>query len=169
VLGAPAAAAELGALLRDSETREVEGSEFLARALRWLDGLLRRHAVEMLAPTPAPAVERARAYVLDRPTQSVSLPEVGAAAGVTVSHLSRSFSRAVGLPPKRYHAQVRLARARRLLAQGRSAASVAYECRFADQAHLSRRFKENYGVSPSVFQRQYRAHRPAAEPDSNAA
>jgi AraC-like DNA-binding protein len=91
--------------------------------------------------------------------QSVTLPEVGAIAGVTVSHLVRSFSRSVGLPPKSYHGQVRLARARRLLAEGRSATWVAYECGFADQSHLSRRFKECHGVTPGAFQAQYRAER----------
>jgi len=169
VLGVPAAVAELGALLRESEAGKIAGSEFQARALRWLQGLLRRHAVETLARNCGSAVERARAYLLDRPTESVSLPEVGAAAGVTVSHLVRSFSRAVGLPPKSYHAQVRLARARRLLAQGMTAASVAYECGFSDQCHLNRHFKKSYGVTPGVFQRQYRAHRPAAGLDSTAA
>jgi len=169
VLVAPAAAAELSALLRDSEAGKIEGSAFLALALRWLQGLLRCHAVEMFAPAGRPAIERARAYLLERPTQSVSLSEVGAVAGVTVSHLVRSFSRAVGLPPKSYHAQVRLARAGRLLAQGMPAASVAYECGFSDQCHLSRRFKESYGVTPGVFQSQYRAQPSAAEPDSNAA
>ncbi len=108
----------------------------------------------------------ARAYLQDRPTQPVSLPEVGAVAGVTVSHLVRSFSRAVGLPPKSYHAQIRLARARRLLGQGKSATWVAYECGFADQSHLSRRFKQCYGLTPGAFQAQYRQERAAA---SNAA
>jgi AraC-like DNA-binding protein len=85
------------------------------------------------------------------------MPEVGAIAGVTSSHLVRSFSRAVGLPPRSYHAQVRLARARRLLAEGKSPTWVAYECGFADQSHLSRRFKECHGVTPGAFQAQYRA------------
>jgi len=83
----------------------------------------------------------------------------GAKPGVTISHLVRSFSRSVGLPPKSYHAQVRLARARRLLAEGKSATWVAYECGFADQSHLSRRFKECHGVTPGAFQAQYCAQR----------
>jgi AraC-like DNA-binding protein len=54
---------------------------------------------------------------------------------------------------------VRLARARRLLAEGRSATWVAHECGFADQSHLSRRFKECHGVTPGTFQAQYRTGR----------
>jgi len=166
VLADAAGALELCALLRASEDGKIDGSEFLDRALRWLEEFLHRHAGEVVVPARMPAVERARAYLQDRPTQPVSLPEVGAVAGVTVSHLVRSFSRAVGLPPKSYHAQIRLARARRLLGQGKSATWVAYECGFADQSHLSRRFKQCYGLTPGAFQAQYRQERAAA---SNAA
>ncbi len=169
VLADPVAAAELGGLLQESEEGKIEGSEFVSRALRWVETLLRLHAADAPAAARMPAVERARAYLRDRPTQAVSLPEVGVIAGVTISHLVRSFSRAVGLPPKSYHAQVRLARARRLLAQGKSATWVAYECGFADQSHLSRRFKECYGLTPGVFQSQYRARPVATGLDSNAA
>jgi AraC-like DNA-binding protein len=162
VLADPAGALELGALLRASEERKIDGSEFRARALHWLERLLERHAGTVAVPPRVSAVERARAYLQDRPTQPVSLPEVGAVAGVTIPHLVRSFSRAVGLPPMSYHAQVRLARARRLLGQGKSATWVAYECGFADQSHLSRRFKECYGLTPGAFQAQYRQEGAAA-------
>ena len=157
VVADPAAAAGLRELLRLSGDGTIAGSEFLPRVAHWLEQFLLRHAEDVVAPQRMPGVERARAYLQSRPTQSVTLPEVGAIAGVTISHLVRSFSRSVGLPPKSYHAQVRLARARRLLAEGRSATWVAYECGFADQSHLSRRFKECHGVTPGTFQAQYRA------------
>jgi AraC-like DNA-binding protein len=170
VITDPTAAADLRALLRRSAEGTISGPEFLTQATQWLEQFLLRHAEEVAVPRRVPAVERARAYLQNRPTQSVSLPEVGAVAGVTISHLVRSFSRAVGLPPKSYHAQVRLARARRLLAEGKSATWVAYECGFADQSHLSRRFKECHGVSPGAFQAQYRARGHAlATVDSTAA
>lgn len=155
----PAAAAELRELLRHSDDGSITSSEFMRRVAHWLEQFLLRHAEVGAAPGQMPAVERAREYLQNRPTQSVTLMEVGAVAGVTVSHLVRSFSRAVGLPPKSYHAQVRLARARRLLAEGKSATWVAYECGFADQSHLSRRFKECHGVTPGAFQAQYREAR----------
>jgi AraC-like DNA-binding protein len=160
----PVAAAELRELLRQSADGAVVGSEFLRRVDHWLERFLRQHAEPYSAPRQMPAVQRARVYLQNRPTQPVPLSEVGTVAGVTLSHLVRSFSRTVGLPPRSYHAQVRLARARRLLAEGKSATWVAYECGFADQSHLSRRFKECHGVTPGTFQAQYRA-----EPKSFAA
>ena len=156
----PAAAAELRELLRDSCAGAIAGSEFLRRVAHWLERFLLRHANDgTVAPQWMPTVERARVYIRNRPTQPVILTEVGAITGVTLPYLVRSFSRAVGLPPRSYHAQVRLARARLLLAEGKSATWVAYECGFADQSHLSRRFKECHGVTPGAFQAQYRAER----------
>jgi AraC-like DNA-binding protein len=152
----PVAAAELRELLRQSAAGAVAGAEFLRRVNHWLEQFLKLHAEPHSAPGQLPAVQRARVYLQDRPTQSVTLSEVGTVAGVTLSHLVRSFSRTVGLPPRSYHSQIRLARARRLLAEGKPATWVAYECGFADQSHLNRRFKECHGVTPGTFQAQYR-------------
>jgi AraC-like DNA-binding protein len=156
VVSDPAAAAELREMLRASEEGVIAGAEFLRRVRSWMQRCLRRHAGVNDTPRPTHAVDRVRAYLQSRPTESVSLPELGGIAGVTLSRLARSFSRMVGLPPASYHAHTRLAHARQLLAQGQSATWVAYECGFADQSHLSRRFKECYGLTPGAFQMQYR-------------
>jgi AraC-like DNA-binding protein len=156
VMADPAAAAELRELLSESEDDAITGSEFLEQVTQWLQQFFASHAEDLPTPQPTLAVARARAYLQNRPTEAVTLPEVGAIAGVTISHLVRSFSKAVGLPPRSFHAQVRLARARRLLAEGKSATWVAYECGFADQSHLSRRFRTHYGLTPGAFQEQSR-------------
>ncbi len=56
------------------------------------------------------------------------------------------------------------------VAEGKSATWVAYECGFADQSHLSRRFKECHGLTPGSFQAQFAAGRmPLAAVEMNAA
>lgn len=152
-----AAAAELREMLRESEEGAVTSSEFLTRATSWLQRCLLLHVEDATTSLPMLAVERVRAYLQNRPTESVSVSELGAIAGVTLSRMSRSFTKSVGLPPTSYYAHTRLARARRLLAEGKSATWVAYECGFADQSHLSRRFKVCYGLTPGAFQDQYRS------------
>jgi len=153
----PAAGAELAALLRDSRDGRIQGSAFEAAAVEWLARLGRR-----LTPDPAPrrsrrprpAVERARAHLIEHAARPYSLEEIASVASVGAAHLVRSFSRDVGLSPRSYHAQARVALARRLLAEGRPATWVAYECGFADQSHLSRRFKESHGLTPGSFEAQ---------------
>lgn len=163
VLTNPARAAELRELLKESDEGLVDGAEFVSRALAWLEQVVGEHA-SMLTDAPrASAVERARALLHSRPTQPLELPAIATVAGTSVSHLVRSFSRVVGLSPQRYHGQVRLAHARRLLAQGQAASWVAYECGFADQSHLNRRFKECHGLTPGAFQIQYQAKVPRVD------
>jgi AraC-like DNA-binding protein len=156
-----AAALELRDLLAQSSEGVLVGTEFLARAARWLRQLLAAWARPGAVPGSVHPVERVRVYLQAHVSEPVGLEHLETAAGVTPS-LTRSFSRTVGLPVKSYHAQLRLARARRLLAQGRSATWVAHECGFADQSHLSRRFKECHGVTPGVFQAQWRTQADAS-------
>jgi AraC-like DNA-binding protein len=156
VLSDPSAAAELRTLLQASESGGMR-DQFVPRAFHWLRQLIARHATDRTLTATSRAVERTRDYLRHRATQAVSLPEIVSIAGVTASHLVRSFSRVVGLPPMTYHAQIRLAHARRLLSEGKSVTWVAYECGFADQSHLSRRFKEHYGLTPGAFQTQSQA------------
>jgi AraC-like DNA-binding protein len=164
----PTAAEELRNLLWLSTEGAISGAEFVSRVARWMESLLDRSAGDTNCGRRTLAVELARTFLQDRPTEPVSLPDIGAAAGANLSHLIRSFSRSVGLPPKSYHAQIRLARARRLLADGKSATWVAYECGFADQSHLSRRFKQSYGVTPGAFQTQYRGDDAVTGTESSA-
>jgi AraC-like DNA-binding protein len=168
VITDPQAAAELGALLRRGEAGQ-RTEMFEAAALNWVRRFLSRHAVEPVSGTGHPAVDRARTYLRARPTEPVTLQEVREVAGVTVSYLVRSFSRVVGLPPMSYHAKVRLARACGLLAQGRPAGWVAYACAFADQSHLTRRFKETYGLTPGAFLAAHQGRHPIGSVEASAA
>jgi AraC-like DNA-binding protein len=71
--------------------------------------------------------------------------------GLAESHFIRAFHLEFGLPPHAYHLRLRLAHAVELLSCGLSVAMVASECGFADQSHLSRKFKEVYGLTPAAW------------------
>ncbi|CAA9481240.1 MAG: Transcriptional regulator, AraC family [uncultured Rubrobacteraceae bacterium] len=55
------------------------------------------------------------------------------------------------MPPHAYQTQARLDRARSLLLRGWPPARVARETGFADQSHLTRRFKRLVGVTPGRY------------------
>ena len=65
--------------------------------------------------------------------------------------LARAFRAAYGTSPHAYLVQIRLLRARHLLAVGMRPATVAAECGFADQSHLGRRFRRAYGLTPAAY------------------
>jgi AraC-like DNA-binding protein len=84
-----------------------------------------------------------------------SLDLTGLAEATNLSRFQalREFKRRFGLPPHAYQLSVRIARGRRLLAQGSSPAEAAAECGFVDQSHFTRHFKRMVGVTPATYMR----------------
>jgi AraC-like DNA-binding protein len=109
------------------------------------------------------AVSSAEAYLRAHWDRSVSLAELSRASGLSPFHLHRSFSRTVGLPPHAFQLQLRVDRAKALLARGLDIASVAQRTGFADQSHFTRVFRRSVGVTPGKFPRYPGARARAAE------
>jgi len=65
--------------------------------------------------------------------------------------LARAFRAAYGVSPPAYRVQIRLMRARALLADGQRPAEVAAACGFADQSHFGRWFRRGYGLTPAAY------------------
>lgn len=100
-----------------------------------------------------PAIMRVRAFLHDNYARNVSLEELAAFAELSAFHLSRAFRKAVGVPPHVYQIQVRIERAKTLLAHGASPASVAAAIGFYDQSHFGQHFKRLVGVTPGAYAR----------------
>lgn len=125
-----------------------------ARLLSVLTRLVERHAG--VRPSQPPGRERravrlARGHLEDNLGRGVPLEELARLTNLSPFHLTRVFRDEVGLPPHAYQTQARLDRARSLLLRGWPAARVAQETGFADQSHLTRRFKRLVGVTPGRY------------------
>ena len=101
----------------------------------------------------SPALAHARRYIEEHLEEKFDLDTLSAAVGMDRCHLCRSFRRAFGLPPHRYRAQLRLARARELITSGLDCCDAAYAVGFCDQSHLSRLFRESTGTTPGAYAR----------------
>lgn len=97
---------------------------------------------------------KARDYLHAHARQDISLDELGAVCGVDRFRLTRAFKAAYGLPPHAYLVQLRLAKARRLLARGAQPAEVAMALGFADQSHMGRWFVRAYGLTPAAYRKR---------------
>ena len=90
------------------------------------------------------------------------LTNAGLAALVRLNedHFARAFKASVGRPPHAYVVARRVEHAKSLLTGSNlSLCEIALAAGFADQAHLSRRFKESVGASPASWRAQ--SHRRA--------
>ncbi|WP_434631161.1 helix-turn-helix domain-containing protein [Chromobacterium sp. CV08] len=131
------------ALQRESALAEVFG-ELLIRHMR-------QRPDEQ--PAASSAVETVRQMLADDPAANHSLQQLADAVGLSPWQLCRQFKRETGLPPVAWRNQLRVARARRLLAAGMRPGPVALELGFADQPHLTRAFQSSLGLTPAAYQK----------------
>ncbi|PAU66273.1 AraC family transcriptional regulator [Pseudomonas sp. PIC25] len=123
-----------------------------------LDGLLAKLAQHLvwrprgLVDPRSPQIAlRARDYLQAHMDDDIGLDDLSRITGVDRFRLSRAFKATFGLAPHAYLIQLRLAKARQLLAQGHAPALVAMSLGFADQSHLGRWFRRAYGLTPARY------------------
>jgi AraC-like DNA-binding protein len=116
--------------------------------------LLQRHAAVPIAGKPGKehrAVTQAKELLQAQLAAPPSLEGLAATVNLSPFHFARVFRRATGMPPHTWLMQQRIARARALLQGGCLPLEVAMQLGFADQSHLSRQFKQVYGVGPGAY------------------
>ena len=88
-------------------------------------------------------------------TEDFSLDRLAAQAGLSRFHFQRLFKAATGVSPSRYHIDLRINEARRLLRETKlSVVDVALEVGYANPSHFARLFRRETGLSPSDYRRQ---------------
>ncbi|MBV7416440.1 MULTISPECIES: AraC family transcriptional regulator [unclassified Aeromonas] len=143
----------------------VQGRDPLAKEVacqRFSHQLLARLTPASWDDRPPLHLQRAAELIRDDCTRPLTLAELSAVAGITPSHLVRSFARHYGMTPHAYLIDHRIRHARPLLRQGQSLAEVALASGFADQAHFQRQFKRRVAATPGQYQLQL--SRQAANP-----
>jgi len=97
------------------------------------------------------------AYIEDNLAANVSLGDLAAVVGLSVSHFKILFREAVGLSPHQYLIKRRVERARSLLSEGElSIGQIALQTGFVDQSHLGRHVQRTFGVSPRALRQMLR-------------
>ena len=123
--------------------------------LEMLSRLVTRYAQEKYRPQSVrnahKAALRMRDYITESHTRNISLKELSELVNLSAFHLTRVFAKEIGMPPHAFQMQVRIAKAKELLAQGMSLSNVAASTGFADQSHFTRHFKRLMKITPGVY------------------
>lgn len=158
---------ELGAVrtcldrLYEELANRPDGYAFMAMVLfqELVVTLCRCFAAEKKAPARKMLNRLAHALNLieQEYTDELDLQQIAQAAGLSKSHLIKSFREAFAMPPLEYLRQVRIQHAMRLLREtGRSITDVAYAVGFNDSNYFSRQFKKHTGQTPRAYSLQER-------------
>ena len=86
--------------------------------------------------------------------KNVSLAELAKISGLSRFYLSRLFRREMGLSLSAYQRQIRIDRAKKLLAKGKSITHVASSTGFYDQSHFGWHFKRLVGTTPGNYKKE---------------
>lgn len=132
----------MGAVVARLVARNGDGARTSGRA---------RHAPSSL--------DRARDFLECHYAEDVRVEDLAALLQVSRVHATRSFTERFRTPPHVYLNAVRIRHAKRLLAAGVAPAEVAAEVGYADQSHLTRRFKGSVGLTPAAWATAMRAAR----------
>ena len=102
------------------------------------------------------AAQRAMTHFCGHMAAPASLGALAADEGLSPYALLRAYKRRFAITPMRHLASLRVECACRLLREGMEPAAVAAEVGFADQAHLTRAFKQRLGITPGAYQKMVR-------------
>jgi|JI10StandDraft_1071094.scaffolds.fasta_scaffold00939_15 AraC-like DNA-binding protein len=85
----------------------------------------------------------------EKPDRKISVPVLADAAGLSESRLQHLFKEQIGISMKRYMLWKRMIDGINFAMRGSDLTTAAYEAGFSDAAHMSRTFKEMFGINLS--------------------
>jgi chromate reductase len=120
-----------------------------------------RDMPKQISPLPQAILQRVKRYIEEHLQDNLSLEELARETRYSRGHLLKMFRAATGKTPHQYLTERRIERAKGMLQEAEeiSLTNIAAWCGFSSQSHMTRVFREQVGVTPSVFRRR---------PDANA-
>jgi two-component system response regulator YesN len=97
------------------------------------------------------AIERACTFIKENYTRDVTLQEVSEHVGMNATYLSLLFKEEMGESYIKYLTQLRMEKAKQLLAQGKKVAEVSELVGYHSYRHFSELFKKHVGIKPGQF------------------
>jgi AraC family transcriptional regulator len=105
-------------------------------------------------------LREAKDYVHDNFSDTLSLDDLAAVAGVHPGHLARVFREKVGCTIGEYVRRLRIESSKQAVLESHLPLSqIAASAGFYDQSHFNRVFKSTFGVTPTAYRRKRTAHR----------
>ncbi|MCX5493953.1 AraC family transcriptional regulator [Kaistia dalseonensis] len=139
-----------GLLDRPEEIRMMSSHlerELMFRLLTGPQGALLRQIA--CADSRLSRIRRAMAFVRHHYSERLSIGDMAATAGMSVSVFHRRFKAVTGLSPLQYQKHIRLHEARqRLITEHAEAAAVAYAVGYESASQFSREYKRLFGSPP---------------------
>ncbi|WND02952.1 AraC family transcriptional regulator [Temperatibacter marinus] len=83
--------------------------------------------------------------------EELTLDHIAQVAGYSKWHLVRDFKTLFGSSPYQYIVYLRLCLSKELLLKGQKLVDTALDCKFSDQSHFTKKFKQRFGLTPKQW------------------
>lgn len=133
----------------DANDRE----ETLERVLYLASLLESSISAPTLSATHEASALRAHAHLREHLTEPASVADLAAMEGISEYALIRAYRKRFSITPLQHLMSMRIEHARELLANGVAPIDTAAATGFADQAHLTRIFKQRIGTTPAAYRK----------------
>ena len=102
-----------------------------------------------------PVIDRAISYIQSHLTEKLSVEQIAANAGYSISHFSHMFTEETGISPYQFLVNSRIEHAQKLLkTTGYSVQEIAFQCGFNSAANFCYTFRKIAGTSPHAYRKR---------------
>ena len=130
-------------------TRNVQSCD---KARTLFDTIVAAYSGEQaFLPEIDPRIKEVRKILNDMPEKKTSIKALAQKVHLSESRLAHLFKQQTGTPISRYILWMRLMEAVKCVFNGDDLTTSAHQAGFADSAHLSRTYKQIFGLKPSDF------------------
>ena len=118
--------------------------------------ILKNSQSEYIRSETRQKIDRACEYMyLHYANESISISEIARENKLSDAHFRRLFTQYMGVSPQKYLINLKINRAKELLAIGLSIADVAEQSGFTDFCYFSRIFKNYTGMTPVKYRKNF--------------
>lgn len=127
---------------------EVMRTEFIVEAVECLETAAGSRSADCPASIAFDRLCEVREAIALNPARRLDVTELERLADMDRWSIARGFRSAFGTSPSRFRTMRQLEQARDRLEAGMPLAEAALDAGFADQSHMTRRFRDAFGMSP---------------------
>ena len=137
---------------------ELPGFQQIASGciLQLLGRLVANHKNEDFKSQPiVEAIQKARIFIRNHVEEKIDLHQLANNYFISYASFRKLFKQYTGMPPRQYHLELKIMRAKELLLSTNLAVTeIAEQLHFESVHYFSRYFKSKTGISPSQFKQQ---------------
>ena len=100
-------------------------------------------------------VKYTKTYINNNICEKILLEDISSELNISKEHLTRKFKEIEGITPYTYVLNLKIEKAKQLLAKDYDISEVAFKIGFFDQSHFNKVFKKHVSTTPKAYKKSF--------------